>query len=62
MDVQTDGRQADFSTKLIYPFFLKKKAGIIKHNDWQPIILLYFEFEKVCKFYNLEGRLLLMNL
>ena len=25
---QTDGRRTDFDTKLIYPFFLKKKAGI----------------------------------
>ena len=28
-DRQTDGRRTDFDTKLIYPFFLKKKAGII---------------------------------
>ena len=28
-DGQTDGRRTDFDTKLIYPFFLKKKAGII---------------------------------
>ena len=27
-DGQTDGRRTDFDTKLIYPFFLKKKAGI----------------------------------
>ena len=27
-DAQTDGRRTDFGTKLIYPFFLKKKAGI----------------------------------
>ena len=26
---RTDGRRTDFDTKLIYPFFLKKKAGII---------------------------------
>ena len=26
---QTDERRTDFDTKLIYPFFLKKKAGII---------------------------------
>ena len=25
----TDGRRTDFDTKLIYPFFLKKKVGII---------------------------------
>ena len=25
---RTDGRRTDFDTKLIYPFFLKKKAGI----------------------------------
>ena len=29
-DAQTDGRPAYFGTKLLYPFFLKKKAGIIK--------------------------------
>ena len=34
---------------------------IIKRNDWlrvhkQPIIALYFEFETVLKFYNLETR------
>ena len=28
-DGQTDGRRTDFDTKLIYPFSLKKKAGII---------------------------------
>ena len=28
-DGQTDGRWSDFDTKLIYPFFLKKKMGII---------------------------------
>ena len=26
---RTDGGRTDFDTKLIYPFFLKKKAGII---------------------------------
>ena len=26
---RTDGRRTEFDTKLIYPFFLKKKAGII---------------------------------
>ena len=26
---RTDGRRTDFGTKLIYPFFLEKKAGII---------------------------------
>ena len=25
---RTDGRRTNFGTKLIYPFFLKKKAGI----------------------------------
>ena len=30
MDGRVDGRQTDFDTKLIYPFFLKKKAGITK--------------------------------
>ena len=28
----------------------------IKHNDWlQPTIVLYFKFETVLKFYNLEA-------
>ena len=26
---QTDGRRTDFGKKLIYPFFLRKKAGIM---------------------------------
>ena len=29
-DGQTDGWRTDFDTKLIYPFFLKKKAGITR--------------------------------
>ena len=32
-DGRTDGRRTDFDTKLIYPFFLKKKAGIIIGQD-----------------------------
>ena len=31
-DRRTDGRRTDFDTKLIYPFFLKKKAGITIEN------------------------------
>ena len=31
-DGQTDGRRTDFDTKLIYPFFLKKKAGITREK------------------------------
>ena len=33
-DGQTDGRWTDFDTKLIYHFFLKKKAGIISICNW----------------------------
>ena len=29
----TDGRGNDFGTKLIYPYFLNKKAGIISRYD-----------------------------
>ena len=29
-DRQMDGRRPDFGTKLVYPFFLKKKVGITK--------------------------------
>ena len=29
---QTDRRRTDFGMKLIYPFYLKKKAGIIIIN------------------------------
>ena len=39
---QTDGRRTDFDTKLIYPFFLKKIAGI--KNCWENssvFIVLY---------------------
>ena len=32
-DARTDGRRTDFGTKLIYPFFLKKKAGITTVNS-----------------------------
>ena len=32
-----DGRQTDFDTKLIYPFFLKKKAGITKVKVTQNV-------------------------
>ena len=35
MYAQTDGRRTDFDTKLIYPFFLKKKAEIMMTPyDW----------------------------
>ena len=58
MDVRTDGqtdgrmdeRRTDFDTKLIYPFFLKKKAGImiflIYHN--QPKHMLHMSTQKNC--------------
>ena len=39
MDGWTDGQWRDFGTKLIYPFFLKKKAGVIKNC---LIEILYF--------------------
>ena len=32
-DGRTDGRRTDFDTKLIYPFFLKKKAGIKSQKE-----------------------------
>ena len=43
----TDGRRTDFDTKLIYPFFLKKKAGItmvqaIKNSEIIRLKLVYF--------------------
>ena len=41
-DAQTDGRRTDFGTKLIYPFFLKKKAGIII----QVHVTRYMTFEE----------------
>ena len=37
MDGWTDGQWRDFGTKLIYPFFLKKKTGVIKNIE-----ILYF--------------------
>ena len=37
-DGRTDGRRTDFDTKLIYPFFLKKKAGIMKSQALAHII------------------------
>ena len=39
-DRRTDGRRTDFDTKLIYPFFLKKKAGItMKLQLWTEKIV-----------------------
>ena len=41
-DRRTDGRRTDFDTKLIYPFFLKKKAGIISvYHNANPLINWY---------------------
>ena len=34
MDRPTEGQRADFGTKLIYSFFLKKKAGISSDLGW----------------------------
>ena len=39
-DRQTDGRRTDFDTKLIYPFFLKKKAGIIKTKVFSIVTII----------------------
>ena len=36
-DGRTDGRRTDFDTKLIYPFFLKKKAGITMFDHYYII-------------------------
>ena len=36
MDIRTDGRR-DFDTKLIYPFFLKKKVGITREKH-SPVL------------------------
>ena len=33
-DGRPDGRRTDFDTKLIYPFFLKKKAGVTTWLQW----------------------------
>ena len=50
-DGRTDGRRTDFDTKLIYPFFLKKKAGIIIQwncqglkPNYNEVILLISEY------------------
>ena len=59
-DRQTDGRRSDFDTKLKYPFFLKKKAGIMIEEELFDILIFFvnFSFEnpqtteddkKVCK-------------
>ena len=44
----TDGRQTDFDTKLIYPFFLKTKVGIIKEAIITCLIQ-YFEADFLWK-------------
>ena len=41
---RTDGRRTDFNTKLIYPFFLKKKAGIKKKDIFCEIWVLTHSF------------------
>ena len=54
-DGRTDGRRTDFDTKLIYPFFLKKKAGItttkmaydFSHLTYNNDVLNSVENEKV---------------
>ena len=33
---RTDGQRTDFDTKLKYPFFLKKKAGIMNLDQFAP--------------------------
>ena len=57
-DGRTDGRRTDFDTKLIYPFFLKKKAGIttgiVSNSANADKIILFSDsftvilFSKVC--------------
>ena len=37
-DGRTDGRRTDIGTRLIYPFFLKKKVGITILEPIQHII------------------------
>ena len=51
-DGQTDGRRTDFDTKLIYPFFLKKKAGII--NDTIKIYISCFSLQNTFCEYSKE--------
>ena len=40
-DGRMDRRWTDFDTKLIYPFFLKKKVGIITLKFSYQIVMLY---------------------
>ena len=42
--------------KLEFTLKLKIKRNAIKHVLKQPIIVVYFEFETVLKFYNPEAR------
>ena len=46
-DGRTHERQTDFDTKLIYPFFLKKKAGITSLFLKMKTFLFYL-FPKRC--------------
>ena len=52
-DRRTDGRRTDFDTKLIYPFFLKKKAGIIKASQYNRVLknIRSYYFEKETGFH-----------
>ena len=49
-DGRTDGRRTDFDTKLIYPFFLKKKAGIIKYAKLYSYFFLLLTVKNLIHF------------
>ena len=45
-DRRTDGRRTDFDTKLIYPFFLKKKAGINIPFLYIFLLIIFYQLNK----------------
>ena len=46
---RTDGRRTDFDTKLIYPFVLKKKAGITSYKGALAIRRIFSLVDMIAK-------------
>ena len=51
-DARTDGRRTDFGTKLMYPIFLTKKAGlniVLYHMRSMPLVANRLRFQDLKK-------------
>ena len=61
---RTDGRRTNFDTKLIYPFFLKKKAGIImqsRKKEFSYALCIISSFVKHSKMLSARIRMYLVE-